>query len=163
ASRQSDRRGDRAVARASQVGSQGHALSPQGPDQTIRRRFCPLGFQAMNGARNKLAILSVAVLIGAMITAALFLEPRPPEPRRSGPPEQSEPEPESGSKRDILKRCLQPGDNKPECARYLNLIVGDVRFGTSVKEPFCLPDRELGDQEADLVFRRFWTDNPHLE
>jgi hypothetical protein len=40
--------------------------------------------------------------------------------------------------------------------------MGDIRFGTSINRPFCVPNRELTAQEAGEIFRRFAAQNPEL-
>jgi hypothetical protein len=62
-----------------------------------------------------------------------------------------------------LDACLEPGEKKTVCAAYLRDLMRDVRFGTPIREPFCLPKRDLTAEESNLVYAKFLAENPKLD
>jgi hypothetical protein len=72
-----------------------------------------------------------------------------------------------------LQLCLS-GSKDPEevrmakaaCTSYLAELMGNVRFGVvtpaQMARPFCLPNRDLTDEEHIAVFRRFRAANPQM-
>jgi hypothetical protein len=64
---------------------------------------------------------------------------------------------------ELLHECLRPGEKKAVCAAYLAGLMRDLRFGTPISAPFCLPKRDLTAEEHNLVFTKFWADNQQLQ
>jgi hypothetical protein len=73
----------------------------------------------------------------------------------------------------LLRLCLTGSDNPAEikkahaaCAAYLAGLMQDVRFGIVTPQlmatPFCLPKRDLTDEESGLIFKMFSADNPQV-
>lgn len=75
----------------------------------------------------------------------------------------------AGEYSELFRKCLTGSDNpqlvreaKRACTQYLSLLMADVRFGIVTDRernaPFCLPARELTDQETNLLFTRIKAD-----
>jgi hypothetical protein len=69
----------------------------------------------------------------------------------------------------LLRSCLKGSSNPAEireskaaCTAYLASLMQNIRFGTTIRQPFCLPNRNLTDQEHNLIFKRFSAKNPGL-
>lgn len=69
----------------------------------------------------------------------------------------------------LLSVCLTGSTNPEEvakskraCTSYLADLMQDIRFGTTTRQPFCLPSRELTAEESNLIFKRFSSEHAEL-